>query len=143
MNRSAAILVIALAAPASCTAARNLEPTPPERGDLVQIVRRRPPHEPVPDSTARTALLYEQSLPGLNAHVEVREYYVSQGRDLTIHPKSDAVFEVRSGRFEVTAPGIKGEHLNGTTWAAGPGESVVVRTTGEMAILRAMYVVKD
>ncbi len=144
MDPSRSVLIILTAATlASCPGVRELEPTPPERTDIAQIGRKVPPHEPLPGSQARTALLLTQAIPGLSAHVEVREYYVSQGRALTIVSPSEAVFEVRSGRFEISAPGVKGEHLAGISWSAVPGERVVVRTTSEMAILRAMYVVKD
>lgn len=139
-----ALSILFCAALAGCKSSTvELEPTPPERTDIVQIVRTIPPHESLPGSTARTALLFTQAIPGLGAHIEVREYYVSQGSELALTPTSEAVFEVRSGLFEISAPGVKGEHTGGTTWTAAPGERVLARTTGEIAILRAIYVVKD
>jgi len=57
--------------------------------------------------------------------------------------KREAVLEVRSGRFELSAPGVKGEHTSGIAWTTDAGQRIVVRTIGEMATLRAMYVVKN
>jgi|GEM_PF-5509360 len=120
-----------------------LEPTPPERTDLRQIPRTIPARQEVPGANARTALLFTQAIPGLGAHVEVREYYISEGNELALTPPSEALFEVRSGTFAVDAPGVKGERSAGTLWTATPQERVVVRTTSELAILRATYVVRE
>ena len=137
----AIVLVVGFA---GCKAApRELEPTPSERTDMKPIARTIPPHEPVPGSTARTALLFTHTIPGLKAHVEVREYYVNQGSELIIQAPSEALFEVRSGRFEVFAQNETGERGTGHMWSALPGERVAVRTTSEMAILRATYIFKD
>jgi hypothetical protein len=145
--RVQAIIVIALAAAVigcrTTPSAAQLEPTPPERTDMTSVARTIPRHEALAGTEARTALLFSHPIPGLAAHVEVREYYVSQGKELALTPPNEALFEVRSGRFDVRAPGVEGEHGTGTSWIAGPGDRVVVRTTGEMAILRATYVVKD
>src|SRR5207248_9774179 len=113
---------------AACqTANRELDPTPPERTDMPKVSRPIPPHEPLPGTNARTALLFTQPIPGLGARVEIREFYISEGNDVTITPPSEALFEIRSGKLNVTAPEIKGEHSTGTTWTAAPGERVGVR----------------
>ena len=139
-----AFAIAIVATLATCkSVVRELEPTPPPRSDMTQISRSIPSHEPVPGSEARTALLFTHALPGLAAHVEIREYYVSQGRELAIALTNEALFEVRSGRFDVEAPNDKGERSSGAMWSAVPGDRVVVRTISEMAILRATYVVKD
>ena len=143
LTRIALTIVIAATLAGCKTATRELEPTPPERTDMKQISRTIPPRETVPGSNARTALLFTQAIPGLGARVEVREYYISEGNELSLAPPSEALFEVRSGKFEITAPGIKGEHTTGTTWTAAPDERVIVRTTSEMAILRATYVIRE
>jgi hypothetical protein len=143
LTRIAFTIVIAATLAGCNTATRELEPTPPERTDIKQIARPIAAREAVPGSNARTALLFTQSIPGLAARVEVREYYIREGNELSIVPPSEALFEVRSGKFEVTAPRLKGEHTTGTTWTATPDERVIVRTTSEMAILRATYVIRE
>jgi hypothetical protein len=139
----AGTLVLAAVLAGCYSTARELEPTPPERTDLKQVARTIPPREPVPGANARTAVLFTQAIPGLGARVEVREYYVSEGNELALTPPSEAFFEVRSGKFEIDAPGVKGEHGAGTSWTATPQERVVVRTTSELAILRATYVIRE
>ena len=119
------------------------EPTPPERTDIPKIVRQIPPHEPVPGSNARTALLFMHDIPGLNARVEVREYYVSERNEVTISSPSEALFEVRSGRFSIDAPEVKAEQSTGMTWTAPPNGRVVARAISEVAILRATYVIRQ
>lgn len=137
-----ALVMATVASLAACKSSmRELEPTPPERTDMTPVVRTIPPHEPLPGSTATTALIFSQDLPGLSARLEVREYYLGEGHDLTITAPSEALFEVRSGRFDVTAPNEKGARSSGQMWTIQPGERVVVRTTSEMAILRATYIV--
>lgn len=138
---SAALLV--LVAGCSTSALHELEPTPPERTDMPKVSRTIPPHEALPGTNARTALLFTTPLPGLGAHLEVREYYVAENNEVTITPPSEALFEIRSGKFDVAAPELKGEHGTGTTWTAAPGERVAVRTTSELAVLRATYIVKE
>ena len=110
---------------------------------MTRVERVIPAHEPVPGSTARTALIFKERIAGLAASVEIREYYVSEGEELAVTPPSEALFEVRSGILEMTTQNDKGERRKGEMWTALPGERVAVRTTSEMAILRATYVVKD
>jgi hypothetical protein len=139
-----AVSAAMIATLAGCkSATRELEPTPPERTDIPKIVREIPPHEPLPGGKGRTALLFTQEIPGLGARVEIREYYISEGNEVVLTPPSEALFEIRSGQFDVAAPELKGEHATGTTWTAAPGERVTVRTTSELAVLRATYVVRE
>jgi hypothetical protein len=143
LTRISLAIVVAATLGGCRSTTRQLEPTPPERTDMPRISRPIPPREPVPGSNARTALLFTQAIPGLGAHMEVREYYISQGNELSITSPNEGVFEVRSGKFNIDAPGVKGEHSAGTTWTAAPDERVVVRTTSELAILRATYIVRE
>jgi len=137
------VAMIGLLAGCRASSMGQLEPTPPERTDMPKVARSIPPHDALPGTNARTALLFTTPIPGLGAHVEVREYYVSEGNEVAITPPSEALFEIRSGKFDVAAREIKGEHSTGTTWTAAPGERVVVKTTSELAVLRATYVVRD
>jgi hypothetical protein len=137
-----AVAIIAVLA-ACASSSRELEPTPPERKDIPQITRPIPPHEPMPGTNARTALLFTHEISGVGARVEVREYYVSEGNELAISPPSEALFEIRSGRFDVDAREMKGQHSTGTMWTAAPSDRVVVRTTSEIAVLRATYVARQ
>ncbi len=119
------------------------EPTPPERTDVHKIVRQIPPHEPVPGTNARTALLFRHDIPGLPARVETREYYLSERTELTISPASETLFEIRSGRFAVDAPNMNGEQSTGATWTMVPNDHGTVRATSEVAILRAISVIRQ
>ncbi len=107
------------------------------------IARRIPPHEPVPGSNARTALLFTHEIPGMNARVEVREYYVSEGTELAVPAPSETMFEIRSGQFDVQTSALKGDQVKGTTWTAAPNERVVVRTTSQLAVLRAVSIIRQ
>jgi hypothetical protein len=139
-----AIFVALVAVLAACRPfTRELEPTPPERTDIPQIPRQIPPHESMPGTNAHTALLFTHEIPGMRARIEVREYYVSEGTEVAIASPSEALFEIRSGKLNVEARDVKGEHLTGTTWTAAPNERVVVRTTSELAVLRATFVVRE
>lgn len=110
---------------------------------MTRVERTIPAHEPVPGSTARTALVFKERIAGVPASVEIREYYVGQGQELAVTAPSEALFEVRSGILELTTQNERGERRKGQMWTALPGERVAVRPTTEMAILRATYIVKD
>jgi hypothetical protein len=140
---AAVALIIAVAVAGCKSTTREPEPTPPERTDIRQITRPIPPREPLPGTDARTALLFTKPIPALNALVEVREYFLNEGKELTLTLPSEALFEIRSGKFDVAAPKVKGVHSTGTMWTARPGEHVTVKTTSQLAILRATYVVKE
>ncbi len=139
------LLVAALVAvgPACRQAPRDLEPTPPERTDIPKMTRQVPPHEPVPGSNARTALLFTHEIPGMNARVEVREYYIGEGTELAVPAPREAMFEIRSGRFDVQTRELKGDQVKGTTWMVAPNERVVVKTTSELAVLRAVSIIRQ
>jgi hypothetical protein len=124
-------------------ATRELEPTPPERTDIPKITRQIPAHEAVPGSNARTALLFAREIPGMNARVEVREYYVSEGTELAVPTLAEAMFEIRSGTFDVQTRELKGDRVKGTTWMVVPNERVVVRTTSQLAVLRAVSIIRQ
>jgi hypothetical protein len=142
--RTATAVALALALFTGCrSTATSLEPTPPERADMVSAPRAIPAQEPVPGTKAQTALVFREKIAGLRAHVEIREYYVPQGQELAVAATSEGLFEVRSGLFDVATANDKGPRGKGQMWMAVPGERIVVRTKGEMAILRATYVVKD
>src|SRR5260221_1044865 len=108
-------------------AVHNLEPTPPDRTDMTPVTRKIPPHEPVPGSTARTALVFRERIAGLAASVEIREYYISAGQEVALASPSEALFDVRSGILDLTTPNDKGERRKGQIWTALPGERVAVR----------------
>jgi len=110
---------------------------------MIKITRTMPAHEVLPGTKARTALLFSTPIPGSGLRVEVREYYVSEGNEITVAPPGEALCEIRGGKFDVTAPAVKGERVAGTMWTAAPGDRVVVKTTSEMAILRCTYVVSQ
>jgi hypothetical protein len=138
---SIALVVVLLV---GCRASLSeLEPTPPPRADMIKITRTIPAHEVLPGTGARTALLFAHPIPGSGLHVEVRDYYVSEGNEITVAPTSEAVCEIRGGKFYVTAPEVRGERVTGTMWTATPGDRVVVKTTSETAVLRCTYVVRQ
>src|SRR5262249_8357589 len=115
-----ASLVVAFCLLSGCRAPAPLEPTPPERTDMTPVVRAIPPHEPVPGSTARTAVIFKERIAGLPASVEIREYYVGEGQELALTTPSEALFEVRSGILELTTQNDKGERRKGQMWTALP-----------------------
>src|SRR5947199_9533590 len=84
--RCFAVSIAIFAALAGCQRLRReVEPTPPERTDIRKITRQIPPHEAIPGTSARTALLFTTTIPDLRATVEVREYYVSDGNELEMN----------------------------------------------------------
>src|SRR5262245_15973777 len=102
-HRALLAAAIALAACGCRQTAQQLEPTPPERTDIPKIARQIPAHEPVAGTNARTALLFGRAIPDIGARIEVREYYVSEGNELTLPAAAETYFEIRGGQFEVTA----------------------------------------
>jgi len=142
------LVVAVVVALASCrqtapSTGQESEPTPPERTDIPKIARQIPPREAIAGSTARTALLYSNAIPGLNARVEVREYYVSEGTAFPVPAPSETLLEIRGGVFDVQGSALKGEQQKGTIWAVQPNERVVVRTTSQMAVLRAVSIIRQ
>jgi hypothetical protein len=138
-------VVVALAAcrQRSTPATQESEPTPPERTDIPKIDRQIPPREAVAGSNARSALLFSRAIPGMTARVEVREYYVGEGNELVVPASSETLLEIRGGQFDVQGTSLKGERLKGTIWSVQPNERVVVRTTSQMAVLRAVSIIRQ
>jgi len=79
----------------------------------------------------------------VGARVEVRELYVGEGTELAVPTPSEALFEIRSGTFDVQTRELKGAQLKGTTWTVAAHERVVVRTTSQMAVLRAVSIIRQ
>src|SRR5438128_8154476 len=99
----AAVLVIAAAAcrDTSRQTSQELEPTPPERTDIPKIAREIPPREAVQGTSANTALLFAHAIPGMDARVEVREFYVPEGAGVAVPTPNETLFEIRGGQFDV------------------------------------------
>jgi len=134
-------LIVTLIAAAACTSSKSrLEPAPFPATEMMKAERQIPPREPIPGTSAATSLQFSQDMTCAGVHVEVRHYYVEQERTLTVVAKSEAVFEIVSGRFDVMAPGIHGAHSS-AVWKAEPGDVITVRTLSEHAVLRATYVI--
>ncbi|HYT68947.1 MAG TPA: hypothetical protein VEL51_21160 [Vicinamibacterales bacterium] len=140
---AATVVGLAACRRAGPSTTQQREPTPPERADIPKIARQIPPREAIAGSNARMALLYSHAIPGMNARVEVREYYVSEGAAFPVPVASETLLEVLGGVFDVQAVALKGEQLKGTIWAVQPNERVVVRTTSQMAVLRAVSIIRQ
>lgn len=136
------VAAVASMAPAGCA---SREPTPRPVDRLPQILRPAPVFSPLngPDSGLREAPLLVETLAAIGARLEVRTLVVNPDTVAVLPTAHETVLELRSGEVETITDGIRQTHRLGELWMVGPGSRVEIKVAGQLAVLRAIYIIKN
>ncbi len=122
---------------------KELEPTPPEP------VRAAAPARPTPQFNAvagageevQEARLTSQALPQLHSRLEIATMIVQAGKPITLPMQHEGLLELRAGSVASGAGEARQVHHRGDMWQVGKGERVTLQAFGELAVVRAIYLV--
>ena len=122
---------------------KELEPTPPEVVRPAAVVRPALQFQSVAGAAeaVKEATLTKQPLPQLHSRLEIRTMVVQAGQPVTLPMEYEGLLEVRAGSL---ASGTENNHQQrhrGEIWQVAKGERVMLRASGELAVVRAVYLV--
>jgi hypothetical protein len=126
---------------AGCTRTQ-VEPTPAEV-ERPAVTRHPPPvFQPVAGSAAvRQAMLMSHPLPELKSHLDIRTILVRAGDPVSLTQEHDGVFELRTGDVALIEDGKPRPIGRGEMWQVNRGDKVTLKASGEVAVLRAIYLI--
>lgn len=124
-------------------ARREAEPTPPEQVRPAAVVRPPSQFNPVKgaEQGAREASLLSQPLPQLHSHLEIRTIQIPAGEPVSFPVDYEGVLEVRAGTLATVVDGKSQPHERGAMWQVAKGSRITLQASGEVAVLRAVYLV--
>jgi hypothetical protein len=105
--------------------------------------RTPPVFQPLGNDGAQEAPLHVEPLPQLGGRLEIRIIGVGQGTELVLPTDHEVAIEVRTGNAIVTTNGQREEHAAGDIWVVPLNARVTIEASGEVTVLRAMYVIQD
>ena len=122
---------------------KELEPTPPESARPAAVTRPALRFESISGAgeRAQEAHLTTQSLPQLHSRLEIVTIIVQAGKPIGLPMTYEGVLEVRTGTL---ASGIENNlqrRHRGEMWQVAKGERVMLQASGELAVVRAVYLV--
>lgn len=122
---------------------KELEPTPPEPLRPAAVVRPAFQFQPVPGApeAVKQATLMKQSLPQLRSRLEIRTMVVLAGKPVTLPMEYEGFLEVRAGSLASFAEANRTPRYRGELWQVAKGERVTLQASGELAVVRAVYLV--
>jgi len=122
---------------------KELEPTPPEPVRPAAVVHPAFEFQPVPGApeVAKQATLMKQSLPQLRSRIEIRTMVVQAGKPVTLPMEYEGFLEVRAGSIASFAEASRTQRHRGELWQVAKGERVTLQASGELAVIRAVYLV--
>ncbi|HEY4846355.1 MAG TPA: hypothetical protein VIH87_00825 [Methylocella sp.] len=137
-----AVAIVAGLVPAACEK-KESEPTPPE------VVRPVPPPRPEVQfkpvkgvsEAVKEASLVTQALPQLRSRLDIRTIIVVAGEPVTLPVENEGIFEVRAGTLVTIEDGKPRPHQRGEMWQVENGSRVTLQASGELAVVRAIYLV--
>ena len=126
----------------SC-AQKELEPTPPEQVRPATVMRPAPEFKAVKGSAeaVQEAGLTSQPLPQLRSHLEIRTILVRGGQPVGLPVDYEGILELRTGSAATITDGKRQPHQPGEMWQVQKGSRVTVQASGELAVLRAIYLI--
>ncbi len=137
-----AVAIAAGLVSASC-ARKELEPTPPEVARPVTPPRPEVQFKPVkgaPEAVKEASLL-TQALPQLHSRLDIRTIIVAAGEPVTLPVENEGILEVRAGTLATIVDGKPQPHQRGEMWQVARGSRITLRASGELAVVRAIYLV--
>jgi len=120
---------------------RESEPTPPELARPAILQSAPPVFNPIHGDTIREAVLLRQPLPLLRSRLEIRTVLVRGGVPASFLATSEGVMEVRSGSVWTVIGGTRQQRQRGEMWTVPKGARVTLEGSGQVAVLRAIYLV--
>jgi len=124
-------------------ARKELEPTPPEPMRPAAVLRPAPQFTPVKgaaEGVQETGLII-QPLPRLRSRLEIRTIGLPGGHPITLPVEYEGVLELRDGTVAVIMDGKPQPHQRGDMWQVAKGLRLTLQASGEVAVLRAIYLV--
>jgi len=122
---------------------REVEPTPPEPVRPAAVMRPETQSKPIKgaEQGARETTLVTQTLPQLHSHLEIRTIQVLAGEPVSLPVEYEGVLEVRAGSVATIVDGKSQPRARGAMWQVTKGSPVTLKASGEVAVLRAIYLV--
>ena len=121
---------------------KELEPTPAEVDRPVMARPPAPVFEAVPGNPAlRQTTLMKHALPAVNSHLEIRTVLVEAGKPVQLNVEHDGVLELRTGSLTLVTDGKPTPVARGQIWQISKGAKLVLEAKGEVAVVRAIYLI--
>lgn len=122
---------------------KDLEPTPPEPTRPAAIQRPAPQFRPVAGTaeSVQEAELTTLSLPQLHSRLVIRTLLVRAGKPVTLPIQQESILELRAGSLATVVENNRQERHRGEIWQVAKGDRVVLQASGELAVVRAVYLV--
>jgi len=128
---------------AGCTRTQ-IEPTPAEVERPAASRHAPGVFQPVAGNEGvRQAMLMSHTLPELKSHLEIRTILVRAGDPVSLTPEHEGVFELRTGDLALVEDDKPRPMRRGEMWQVNRGAKVTLKASGEVAVVRAIYVVAD
>ena len=120
----------------------ELEPTPAEVERPAVVRPPAPVFQAVPgvQSLQQTTLM-TYPLPHLKSHLDIRTTLVRAGEPVVLNVEHDGVFELRTGSLTLIVDDKPTSLARGYMWQVAKGSKVTLQAKGELAVVRAVYVV--
>ena len=80
-------------------------------------------------------------LPQIHSRLELRTIIVQAGKQLTLPMQYEGVLEVRAGSLATGTENNRVVHRRGEMGQVSKGDRVTLQASGELAVLRAIYLV--
>lgn len=120
----------------------QVEPTPAEVERPIATRHAPPVFQPVAgNKRVHQAMLMSHSLPEIKSHLEIRTILVQAGDPISLTAEHDGVFELRTGDLALMEDGKPRPMRRGEMWQVNRGAKVTLKASGEVAVLRAIYVI--
>jgi hypothetical protein len=92
---------------------------------------------------AQEARLFTHSLPQIHSRLEIRTILVPAGKPVTFVAENEGIFELRTGAVATVSEGKTAKRQRGEIWQAAKGSRITLEASGELAVVRAIYLVAD
>jgi hypothetical protein len=93
------------------------------------------------NEVVRQAMLTSHALPELKSHLEIRTILVRAGDPVSLTAEHEGVFELRTGDLASVEDGKLRPMRRGEMWQVNRGAKVTLKASGEVAVVRAIYVI--
>ena len=126
------------------TSCAELEPTPlDDKHRPLPVLRSTPQFRAIEGTEGfiREAPLFATGLALQGARIEIRTLVVRPDRVVKFSSNHDVALEVRSGEIEMTASGKRDLQRPGDQWFVPANSTSELRVVGQLAVLRAIYLV--
>lgn len=123
----------------------SLEPTPPEPDRPKPVLRAPTPFLSVKgtDGAVQVTTVHIEKLPALGKRLDIQTVIARPHRDAGLIPDHEVALELRNGDLETVINGERRKRFPGEIWIVPSGTRVTLIVLGQVAVLRAVYLVPD